>query len=131
MILSRLVSSPLKSGIRVSRVVSGFNLLMAIIVSRHKIEPLSFKSSLSTYVTTACFITIIWIDFATLIGSFQSTSSGLPVFTLQKPHDLVQVLPRIINVAVPSPQHSPIFGQLPDEHIVLSLYLSTSFIMSE
>ena len=36
------------------------------------------------------------------------------------------MFPRIINVAVPSPQHSPIFGQLPEVQIVLSLYLSTS-----
>ena len=31
-----------------------------------------------------------------------------------------------MNVAVPSPQHSPMLGQLPDEHIVFNLYLSTS-----
>ena len=87
--------------------------------------PISFKSSLSTLVITACLIFIIFIDLATFSGSDQSKDSGLPVFTPQKPQDLVQTLPKIINVAVPSPQHSPILGQLPDVHMVLSLYLST------
>jgi hypothetical protein len=41
------------------------------------------------------------------------------------------MLPKIINVAVPSPQHSPIFGQLPDEHMVFNLYLSTKPLISE
>src|SRR5690606_25018197 len=55
----------------------------------------------------------------------QFTSRGFPVFTPQNPQLRVQIFPRIINVAVPSPQHSPIFGQLPLWQIVLSLYLST------
>jgi hypothetical protein len=42
----------------------------------------------------------------------------------------VQILPRIIKVAVPSPQHSPILGQLPDEQIVFKLYLSTNDLSS-
>ena len=87
--------------------------------------PISFKSSLSTLVRTACFIFIIFIERATFSGSSQSTVSGLPVFTPQKPHERVHILPRIIKVAVPSPQHSPIFGQLPEVQIVFNLYLST------
>jgi len=31
---------------------------------------------------------------------------------LQKPHDRVQTSPRIISVAVPALQHSPMFGAL-------------------
>ena len=58
------------------------------------------------------------MDRATFSGSSQSTVSGLPVFTPQKPQDLVQMLPRIIKVAVPSLQHSPILGQLPEVQIV-------------
>ena len=58
---------------------------------------------------------------ATILGSSGSAGSGLPVCTLQNPHDLVQVLPNIINVAVPFPQHSPMLGQLPLSHIVCSL----------
>ena len=69
---------------------------------------------------------MILIDRATFSGSSQSTDSGRPVFTPQKPQERVHMLQRIINVAVPSPQHSPILGQLPDAQIVLRLYLSTS-----
>ena len=87
---------------------------------------MSFKSSRSTLVKTACFIFMILMERATFSGSSQSTVSGLPVFTPQKPQDLVQTLPKIIKVAVPSPQHSPILGQLPEVQIVLRLYLSTN-----
>jgi hypothetical protein len=41
------------------------------------------------------------------------------------------MFPRIIKVAVPSPQHSAILGQLPEEQIVLSLYLSTNVLKFE
>ena len=54
-------------------------------------------------------------------GSAQSTSSGRPVLTPQKPQDRVQTFPRIMKVAVPSPQHSPIFGQLPEVQMVCRL----------
>ena len=74
------------------------------------------------------FIRFILILFATFSASFQSTSRGLPVLTPQNLQDLVQILPRIINVAVPSPQHSPIFGQLPEVHIVCKLLSSTNFL---
>jgi len=40
------------------------------------------------------------------------------------------MFPKIINVAVPSPQHSHMLGQLPDEQIVFSLYLSTKDLSS-
>ena len=103
---------------------------MASTVSAQIIDPPSFKSSLSTEVITACFIPIILIDLATFSGSSHSTVSGLPVFTPQKPHDLVQILPKIIKVAVPSPQHSPILGQLPLVQIVFNLYLSTNPLSS-
>src|SRR6476620_5433988 len=94
-------------------------------VSNQIIEPISFKSSRSTLVITACLIFMILMERATFSGSSQSTVSGLPVFTPQKPQERVQTLPRIMKVAVPSPQHSPMFGQLPEVQIVLSLYLST------
>ena len=99
---------------------------MASTVSNQMMEPMSFKSSRSTLVITACLMRIILIERATFSGSSQSTVSGRPVFTPQKPHERVQIFPKIINVAVPSPQHSPILGQLPEVQIVLSLYLSTS-----
>ena len=84
------------------------------------IEPPSFKSSLSTDVITACFILINLIERATFSGSSHSTVSGLPVLTPQKPQERVHIFPKIINVAVPSPQHSPIFGQLPLVQIVFN-----------
>ena len=108
----------------------GFALRIASTVSAHIIEPPSFKSSLSTEVITACLILISFIERATFSGSSHSTVSGLPVFTPQKPQERVQMLPRIINVAVPSPQHSPILGQLPLAQIVFNLYLSTKPLSS-
>ena len=35
-----------------------------------------------------------------------------------------------MKVAVPSAQHSPILGQLPEVQMVFSLYLSTRFLKS-
>ena len=68
---------------------------------------------------------ISFIDRATFSGSSQSTFPGLPVLTPQNPQERVQIFPKIINVAVPSAQHSPMLGQLPEVQMVLSLYLST------
>ena len=48
---------------------------------------------------------------ATRAGSSGSFQVGLPLRTLQKPQRRVQVSPRIMNVAVPRCQHSPMFGQ--------------------
>ena len=50
-------------------------------------------------------------DWATRSGSSGSSWVGLPVLTLQKPQRRVQVSPRIMNVAVPRCQQSPMFGQ--------------------
>ena len=73
---------------------------------------------------------MIFIERATFSGSSQSTFSGRPVFTPQNPQERVQIFPKIMNVAVPSPQHSPIFGQLPEAQIVFNLYLSTKPLSS-
>ena len=54
----------------------------------------------------------IWAtERATRAGSSGSFHVGLPVLTLQKPQRRVHVSPRIMNVAVPRSQHSPMFGQ--------------------
>ena len=98
---------------------------MALTVSAQMIEPPSFKSSRSTEVTTACLIFMSLMERATFSGSSQSTVSGRPVFTPQKPQERVHTFPRIIKVAVPSPQHSPILGQLPEVQMVCKSYLST------
>jgi hypothetical protein len=69
-----------------------------------------------------------FIAEASLDGSSGSAHSGLPVLVAQNLHDLVQTSPRIMNVAVPAFQHSPIFGQLPLVHIVLSRLSATTFL---
>ena len=48
---------------------------------------------------------------ATRAGSSGSFQVGLPVLTWQKPQRRVQVSPRIMKVAVPRSQQSPMFGQ--------------------
>ena len=103
---------------------------MAFTVSAHIIDPISFRSSRSTEVITACLIFINFIDRATFSGSSQSSVSGLPVFTPQKPQERVHTLPKIIKVAVPSLQHSPMLGQLPEVQIVCKSYLSTRLLSS-
>lgn len=57
---------------------------------------------------------------------FCAVQTGRPVCTAQNPHERVQIFPRIMKVAVPSPQHSPIFGQLPLSQMVCNLCSSTS-----
>src|SRR5690554_8070128 len=89
------------------------------------VDPPSFRSSRSTEVITQCFTSISFTDSATRLGSSKSTARGRPVATAQKEQERVQILPRIMNVAVPAPQHSPIFGQFPLSHMVCSLCSST------
>ena len=53
----------------------------------------------------------IWATLrATRAGSSGSFHVGLPVLTLQNPQRRVHVSPRIMKVAVPRCQHSPMFG---------------------
>ena len=61
---------------------------------------------------------------ATRAGSRGSFQVGLPVLTLQKPQRRVHVSPRIMNVAVPRCQHSPMFGQAASWHTVCRFSLS-------
>src|SRR5690606_17142718 len=84
----------------------------------------------STLVKTACLIFIRFMERATFSGSSQSNVSGRPVCTPQKPQERVQMFPKIIKVAVPSPQHSPMFGQLPEVQMVFNLYVSTRLLNS-
>ena len=90
-----------------------------------EVEAQNFKSSRSTEVITQCFTFIKRTDSATLSGSCKSTANGRPVATLQNPQERVQIFPRIINVAVPAPQHSPMFGQFPLSQMVCNLCLET------
>src|SRR6202012_2154182 len=88
-------------------------------------EPPSFRSSRSTDVITQCFTCISFTEAATRLGSSVSTASGRPVATAQNEQERVQILPSIIKVAVPAPQHSPILGQLPLAQMVCNLCSST------
>ena len=47
---------------------------------------------------------------ATRAGSAASTGPGRPWATAQYAHARVHTSPRIMKVAVPCPQHSPMFG---------------------
>src|SRR6478735_12549938 len=106
----------------VSMVVSGLIFFVSTTVLYHTSAPRSFNSSRFTEVITACLTPINLMASATRLGSSRSYSVGRPVATAQNVHDRVQTFPRIINVAVPAPQHSPIFGQFPLSQIVWSLY---------
>ncbi len=56
-------------------------------------------------------------------GSSQSSGAGRPVLMSQKPHERVQMSPIIRKVAVPAPQHSPMFGHMASSHTVCSVLL--------
>ena len=58
-------------------------------------------------VITTCWRRICLVASATRRGSSRSVIGGRPVSMAQKPQFRVQTLPRIMNVAVPSAQHSP------------------------
>ncbi|SBV92717.1 conserved hypothetical protein [uncultured Dysgonomonas sp.] len=68
---------------------------------------------------------------ATFAGSKGFKANGRPVFVLQNLHERVHISPPIINVAVPLPQHSPMFGQRPLVQIVCNPCDSTIFKVSE
>ena len=70
--------------------------------------------------TTAYFRPIFFTDWATRSGSSGSLWVGLPVVTLQKPQRRVHVSPRIMNVAVPRCQQSPMLGQAASAQTVFS-----------
>jgi hypothetical protein len=57
---------------------------------------------------------------ATRRGSSRSSSVGIPCATPQYLQARVQTSPRIMNVAVPASQHSPMFGQPASSHTVCS-----------
>src|SRR5256885_9850791 len=74
--------------------------------------PPSAWSSRLTEVTTAYRSPILASASATRNGSSSSGGpTGLPEGTAQKPQARVQMSPRIMKVAVPCSQHSPMFGQ--------------------
>ena len=108
---ARGISSPRKSGVSTSTLHSGASRRIERITPTKAVEPRSGRSSRSTLVITACRRPIRFTDWATRSGSSGSLWVGFPVLTLQKPQRRVQVSPRIMKVAVPRSQHSPMFGQ--------------------
>ena len=85
-------------------------LLLGALLSAQTPAPPSLSSSRFTEVMTTCFRPIRRMASATRPGSARSSSVGRPVFTAQKPQERVQTSPRIIRVAVPRLQHSPMLG---------------------
>jgi len=81
--------------------------------------PPSDTSSRSTDVMTTYRRPSVRTASASRSGSAASTSEGMPCGTAQYPHARVQTSPRIMNVAVPWCQHSPMFGQRASSHTVL------------
>jgi hypothetical protein len=111
---SIFLSMPWKSPINVSKGVwvhstNGFHGFYQII------DPPSFKSSLSTLVTTACLMFIILIERATFL--VRPSQQFWSFFTPQNPQELY-TFPNILCGSLP--QHSPMFGQLPEVQMVSS-----------
>jgi hypothetical protein len=99
--------------------------LVARMVAAQTLAPPSFRSSRATEVMTQCFRPILATASATRAGSPRSSSVGRPVWMAQKLQERVQMLPRIITVAVPRDQHSPRFGHWALWQTVWSLLSST------
>jgi hypothetical protein len=104
------MSSPWKSGVSSSIFVPGDWRRICRTTPTNALAPLSGRSSRSTLVMTAWRSPIRATWRATRAGSSGSFHVGLPVLTWQKPHRRVHVSPRIMNVAVPRSQQSPMFG---------------------
>ena len=90
------------------------------IVSAKMDAPPSARSSRSTDVMTANCSPMRATASATRAGSAVSSSVGLPWATAQYEHARVQTSPRIMNVAVPWCQHSPMFGHRASSQTVFS-----------
>ena len=82
--------------------------------------PPSCSSSRFTLVMTACSSPIVATQSATRRGSSQSSSVGMPWATAQYLQARVHTSPRIMNVAVPLSQHSPMLGQCASSQTVCS-----------
>ena len=88
--------------------------------------PPSRSSSRLTDVMTTWSRSIAAIVSATRRGSSRSSSVGSPCATAQYLHARVQTSPRIMKVAVPASQHSPMFGQPASSQTVCSDWLRIS-----
>ncbi len=108
---ARASASPAKSGTRSSTAGGGDNARRSPTTRANCPAPPSARSSLVTEVTTTCRQRSSDAAAATRAGSAGSGGDGIPEATLQNAHPREQTSPRMRTVAVPSPQHSPTFGQ--------------------
>ncbi len=92
--------------------------------------PPSRRSSRSTLVMTTYFRRSAAIVRARFSGSSASSGSGRPWPTSQNGQRRVHLSPMIMNVAVPLPKHSPMFGQLASSHTVCSRCSRRIFLIS-
>jgi hypothetical protein len=113
-------SLPWKSGTSTSIRHEGMRSRVRRIVSAKMEAPPSAWSSRSTDVMTAYCRSMRAIASATRAGSARSSSVGRPCATAQYEQARVQTSPRIMKVAVPWCQHSPMFGQCASSHTVFS-----------
>ena len=116
----------MKSGTSTSIAHCGFWYFVARMVAAQTLAPPSFRSSRATEVMTQWRRPIFATASATRAGSPRSNSVGRPVWIAQKLQERVQMLPRIMTVAVPRDQHSPMFGHCALWQTVWSLLSSTS-----
>src|SRR3954470_20512281 len=121
MTLASGMSRPWKSGVRTSTLHLGAWRRIWRMTPTNACAPLSGMSSRSTDVMTAWRRPMRATWRATRAGSSGSFQVGLPVLTWQKPQRRVHVSPRIMKVAVPRSQHSPMFGQAASWHTVCRL----------
>ena len=110
--------------------VSGERSRTASIHAAKCAAPPSRRSSRSTLVITTCFNASSATVCARCPGSSASGGSGRPCATSQNGQRRVQRSPRIMNVAVPLPKHSPIFGHEASSHTVCSRCSRSTRFMS-
>ena len=112
---------PRKSGVRISICVAGDSSRVFRMQSTKCAAPPSRRSSRSTLVMTTYFSCSAAMVLARLSGSSASSGSGRPWPTSQNGQRRVHLSPMIMNVAVPLPKHSPMFGHEASSHTVCSL----------
>src|SRR5262245_42468103 len=118
MTMSSASQLPWKSGINTSIVTSGRRARVSAMQAANCVAPWSGRSARVTDVITVWARPSWTTASASRAGSSGSGGPASPCGTAQNVHFRVQTSPRIMNVAVPRPQHSPMFGQRALSHTV-------------
>ncbi|MNL33962.1 hypothetical protein D3C87_1559010 [compost metagenome] len=121
---------PRKSGTSTSMRVVGDSSRMCVMQSTKWPAPPSRRSSRSTEVMTTYDSFIAAMVRARFSGSLVSSGSGRPWPTSQNGQRRVHLSPMIMNVAVPLPKHSPMFGQEASSQTVCRLCSRRMRLMS-